>query len=155
MPSSGVVPADVQYYVPLMQHLSTDGRPEVRNSGVRTLFSVVVSHGAHLSQEQWQHCWWSMLFPLLRTVHHMSTTSSREEVHTRSLATIQQLECECPDGHDQQQMLTSDTVLHPIAGTGGGAGQAVGREREDAGPPQPQQRAEAGARSDTWHGPCC
>ena len=64
----------------LVQHLSTDGRPEVRNSGVRTLFSVVVSHGAHLSREQWQHCWWSMLFPLLRTVHHMSTTSSREEV---------------------------------------------------------------------------
>jgi C-terminal region of Mon2 protein len=63
-----------------MQHLSTDARPEVRNSGVRTLFSVVVSHGAHLSPEQWQHCWWSMLFPLLRTVHHMSTTSSREEV---------------------------------------------------------------------------
>lgn len=64
----------------VVQHLSTDGRPEVRNSGVRTLFSVVVSHGAHLSREQWQHCWWSMLFPLLRTVHHMSTTSSREEV---------------------------------------------------------------------------
>lgn len=64
----------------MVQRLSTDGRPEVRNSGVRTLYSVVVSHGAHLSREQWQHCWWSMLFPLLRTVHHMSTTSSREEV---------------------------------------------------------------------------
>ena len=62
------------------QHLSTDGRPEVRNSGVRTLFSVVVSHGGALSPEQWRHCWWSMLFPLLRTVHHMSTTSSQEEV---------------------------------------------------------------------------
>ena len=67
-----------------MQHLSTDGRPEVRNSGVRTLFSVVVSHGGSLSAEQWQHCWGSMLFPLLRDVHHMSTTSSREEVCSRA-----------------------------------------------------------------------
>ncbi len=66
------------------QHLSTDGRPEVRNSSVRTLFSVVVTHGGTLSPEQWQQAWWGMLFPLLRTVHHMSTTSSREEV--RALA---------------------------------------------------------------------
>ena len=57
-------------------------RPEVRNSGVRTLYSVVVSHGSKLSDAQWEHCVWGILFPLLRTVHHMSVTSSREEVRT-------------------------------------------------------------------------
>lgn len=57
-----------------------DARPEVRNSGVRTLFSVVVSQGGRLSPEQWRHVWWTMCFPLLRTVHHTSTTSNREEV---------------------------------------------------------------------------
>jgi hypothetical protein len=62
-----------------MQRLSTDTRPEVRNSGVRTLYSVVVSHGSKLSDAQWRQCFWGILFPLLRTVHHMSVTSSREE----------------------------------------------------------------------------
>ncbi len=57
-----------------------DPRPEVRNSGVRTLFSVVVSQGGRLSAGQWRHVWWAMCFPLLRTVHHTSTTSNREEV---------------------------------------------------------------------------
>lgn len=56
-----------------------DPRPEVRNSGVRTLFTVVVSQGGRLSAQQWRHVWWSMCFPLLRTVHHTSTTSNREE----------------------------------------------------------------------------
>ena len=65
-----------------MQSLSTDIRPEVRNSGVRTLYSVVVSHGAKLSEAQWRQCFWDILFPLLRTVHHMSVTSSREEAST-------------------------------------------------------------------------
>ena len=66
--------------MPLAQLLSTDVRPEVRNSGVRTLYSVVVSHGSKLSDAQWEHCVWGILFPLLRTVHQMSVTSSREEV---------------------------------------------------------------------------
>ncbi len=66
----------------LAQLLSTDVRPEVRNSGVRTLYSVVVSHGSKLSDTQWEHCVWGILFPLLRTVHQMSVTSSREEVRT-------------------------------------------------------------------------
>lgn len=62
-----------------------DARPEVRNSGVRTLFTVVVSQGGRLSPEQWRHVWWTMCFPLLRTVHHTSTTSNREEVRATPL----------------------------------------------------------------------
>ena len=64
-----------------MQGIScTDSRPEVRNSGVRTLFSVVVSQGSKMSASMWDDCMWEILFPLLRSVHHMSVTSSREEV---------------------------------------------------------------------------
>ena len=62
------------------QGLSTDARPEVRNSGVRTLFSVVAGQGARLSRPAWEECLWQMLFPLLRSVHHTAATSSREEV---------------------------------------------------------------------------
>lgn len=66
--------------VGLAQGLSTDTRPEVRNSGVRTLFAVVASQGTRLSHSAWEECLWQMLFPLLRSVHHTAATSSREEV---------------------------------------------------------------------------
>ena len=59
---------------------STDIRSEVRNCAVRTLFAVVVSQGNRMSSELWDECLWEILFPLLRSVHHMSVTSSREEV---------------------------------------------------------------------------
>ena len=59
---------------------STDNRSEVRNCAVRTLFAVVVSQGNRMSSELWDECLWEILFPLLRSVHHMSVTSSREEV---------------------------------------------------------------------------
>jgi hypothetical protein len=52
----------------------------VRNSGVRTLFSVVASQGGRLSARAWEECLWQMLFPLLRSVHHTAATASREEV---------------------------------------------------------------------------
>ena len=66
---------------PSVQGIScTDSRPEVRNSGVRTLFSVVVIQGSKMSASMWDDCMWEILFPLLRSVHHMSVTSSREEV---------------------------------------------------------------------------
>ena len=63
-----------------VQGLSTDARPEVRNSGVRTLFSVVAGHGARLSPAAWDEVLWEILFPLMRSVHQMAATSSREEV---------------------------------------------------------------------------
>ena len=70
-----------QALCPSVQGIScTDSRPEVRNSGVRTLFSVVVSQGSKMSASMWDDCMWEILFPLLRSVHHMSVTSSREEV---------------------------------------------------------------------------
>jgi hypothetical protein len=58
----------------------SDERPEVRNTAVRTLFLVVSSQGSRLSEEAWEEVLWQLLFPLLRSVHHMAATSSREEV---------------------------------------------------------------------------
>ena len=63
-----------------MQGLSTDTRPEVRNTGVRTLFSVVISQGSRLSQAAWDEALWEILFPLLQLVHQHAATSSRTEV---------------------------------------------------------------------------
>jgi hypothetical protein len=62
------------------QGLSQDTRPEVRNSGVRTLFAVVVHQGPRLSRALWEQCLWEMLFPLLRHAYLMSATASRDEV---------------------------------------------------------------------------
>ena len=64
----------------LLQGLSMDVRPEVRNSAVRTLFAVVAGQGARMSNSTWQECLWQILFPLLRSVHHLAATSSKEEV---------------------------------------------------------------------------
>lgn len=55
-------------------------RPEVRNSGVRTLFAVVVNQGPRLSRALWEQCLWEMLFPLLRHAYLMSATASKDEV---------------------------------------------------------------------------
>ncbi len=57
-----------------------DVRPEVRNSAVRTLFAVVAGQGGRMSSATWEECLWQMLFPLLRSVHHLAATSSKEEV---------------------------------------------------------------------------
>ena len=64
----------------LLQGLSTDVRPEVRNSAVRTLCAVVAGQGGRMSAPAWEECLWQMLFPLLRSVHHLAATSSKEEV---------------------------------------------------------------------------
>ncbi|BDA41918.1 Protein MON2 homolog [Coccomyxa sp. Obi] len=71
-----------------LQGLSTDTRPEVRNSGVRTLFAVVASQGTRFSHSVWEECLWQMLFPLLRSVHHTAATSSREEAAAEILGKV-------------------------------------------------------------------
>jgi hypothetical protein len=39
-----------------------------------------------MSAPAWEECLWQMLFPLLRSVHHLAATSSKEEVRVdRSL----------------------------------------------------------------------
>lgn len=60
--------------------MMSDVRPEVRNTAVRTLFLVVSSQGSRLSDAAWEEVMWQLLYPLLRSVHHMAATSSREEV---------------------------------------------------------------------------
>eukprot|EP00854_Cymbomonas_tetramitiformis_P009321 gene9321-11046_t len=51
-----------------LQALCSDLRPEVRNSGLRTLLSTLVSHGGKLPPSLWRRCLWEILFPLLDTV---------------------------------------------------------------------------------------
>ena len=67
-----------------LQGLSMDVRPEVRNSAARTLFAVVAGQGGRMRAPAWEECLWQMLFPLLRSVHHLAATSSKEEVRTRA-----------------------------------------------------------------------
>ena len=69
-----------------LQGLSMDVRPEVRNSAARTLFAVVAGQGGRMSALAWEECLWQMLFPLLRSVHHLAATSSKEEVRAHAPA---------------------------------------------------------------------
>ncbi|GMH33400.1 hypothetical protein BSKO_01234 [Bryopsis sp. KO-2023] len=63
----------------IMQTLSLDRRPEVRNSGVRTFFAVISSHGNRLPLDSWMRCLNDTMLPLLMSVYHISVTSSSEE----------------------------------------------------------------------------
>lgn len=65
--------------------ISKDARPEVRNSGSRSLFAMVAAHGNRLSADLWSTCLWEKLFPLLRYSFHMSVTSSKEEAEAALL----------------------------------------------------------------------
>eukprot|EP00775_Hariotina_reticulata_P011566 gene11566-11710_t len=72
----------VELLVKLFTHLrkiSMDPRPEVRNSGVRTLFLAVGSQAAKFSPVTWRYCLWEILFPLVAYVHVMADTSSNAE----------------------------------------------------------------------------
>jgi len=63
-----------------LKTVSMDSRFEVRNSSVRTLFLAVCSNGLKFSDTTWSEVVWDILLPLLRHTHHMSTTSSSEEM---------------------------------------------------------------------------
>ncbi len=52
---------------------------------MRTFFTVVVSQGAKLTTPVWDELLWEMMFPLLHTVHHISATSSKEEVMLKAI----------------------------------------------------------------------
>ena len=41
---------------------------------------MVAGQGGRMSSATWEECLWQMLFPLLRSVHHLAATSSKEEV---------------------------------------------------------------------------
>ena len=58
----------------------------MRNTGVRTLFSVVISQGGRFSEAAWDEALWDILFPLVQSIHQMAATSSKAEVHAYSAA---------------------------------------------------------------------
>lgn len=72
-----------------LQNLASDLRPEVRNSGLRTLFGVVMSQWERLERRRREAALWEMLFPLLRHAFQMSVTSSKEEVRQSFLGGVQ------------------------------------------------------------------
>ncbi|KAM3287601.1 protein MON2 isoform X3 [Capsicum chacoense] len=71
----------------LLQNLSADERPEVRNSAVRTLFQILGSHGQKLSKSMWEDCLWNYIFPTLDRSSHMAATSSKIEWQGKELGT--------------------------------------------------------------------
>ncbi|KAK9810126.1 hypothetical protein WJX72_005196 [[Myrmecia] bisecta] len=101
-----------------LQGLSMDTRPEVRNSGVRTLYLVVVSQGGRLSSVAWDECLWEMLFPLLRQVYHMSATSSREEAKAEVLGKLKGVSVKMLIHHSRnsEQKQWDETLVLALSG---------------------------------------
>lgn len=101
-----------------LQSLSQDPRPEVRNSGARTLFAVVVTQGPRLSRPLWELCLWEMLFPLLRHAFHMSATSSREESEATLLGRSrgEQVRLVMHHSRNTEQKQWDETVVVAVGG---------------------------------------
>lgn len=99
---------------------STDNRSEVRNCAVRTLFAVVVSQGNRMSSELWDECLWEILFPLLRAVHHMSVTSSREETKGEVLGRLRGVSVKMLMHHSRnsEQKQWDETLVLALSGMG-------------------------------------
>lgn len=57
----------------------------MRNSGVRTLFLAMGSHGGKFSAATLRECVWDMLLPLVGHCHNLSETSSNEEIGASEL----------------------------------------------------------------------
>ena len=63
-----------------LRQLSTDPRPEVRNSACRTLFAAVGGQAARgLDAGAWRYVLWEVLLPLATYAHLMGDTSSSQE----------------------------------------------------------------------------
>ncbi|KAK9811035.1 hypothetical protein WJX73_008056 [Symbiochloris irregularis] len=103
-----------------LQGVSTDPRPEVRNSSVRTLFSVVASHGARLSGPAWDEALWEILFPLMRLVHQMTASSSKEEAQAEILGKSKGEEVAMLVHHSRnsEQKQWDETLVLAISGMG-------------------------------------
>ncbi|XP_078175701.1 ARM repeat superfamily protein isoform X2 [Carex rostrata] len=71
----------------ILQKLSADERPEVRNSAIRTLFQTLSSHGQKISRSMWEDCLWTYVFPILDLVSHLASTSSKDEWQGKELGT--------------------------------------------------------------------
>jgi len=101
-----------------LQSLSQDPRPEVRNSGARTLFAVVVTQGPRLSRGLWELCLWDMLFPLLRHAFHMSATSSKEESEATLLGRSrgEQVRLVMHHSRNTEQKQWDETVVVAVGG---------------------------------------
>ncbi|WIA43332.1 hypothetical protein OEZ86_009826 [Tetradesmus obliquus] len=70
---------EVAYLFVAQKKISVDPRPEVRNSGVRTLFLAVGSQASRFDAQTLRYCLWEILFPLVTYVHVVGDTSSSAE----------------------------------------------------------------------------
>ena len=101
-----------------LYNISQDARPEVRNSGARTLFAMVSAHGNRLSMKIWEQCLWEKLFPLLRYSFHMSITSSKEEAEAALLGKSkgEQVRLVVHHSRNTEQKQWDETVVVCLAG---------------------------------------
>ena len=98
--------------------LSRDERPEVRNSGVRTIFAAVVGQGPRLTKALWKETLWDMLFPLLSHAFLKSATSSKEEAEATLLGNSRGKEVRMVVHHSRnsEQKQWDETVVMALTG---------------------------------------
>ena len=84
-PTSLAASQSLFYLIIVLQELSVDKRPEVRNSGIRSFFAAMVSYGSKFCLDDWNRCLSDVLLPLLKSVYYISMTSSSDETEAVEL----------------------------------------------------------------------
>ncbi|KAJ5072972.1 protein mon2 [Anaeramoeba ignava] len=62
----------------ILQSLTTDPRPEVRDSSLQTFFLALSSHGSHLDSSGWETATWQILFPMLASIKTENTIAKTQ-----------------------------------------------------------------------------
>ncbi|ORX54448.1 hypothetical protein DM01DRAFT_1035596 [Hesseltinella vesiculosa] len=102
----------------LLQQLSlvcVDGRPEVRNGAIQTLFRTILMNGNVLGTHQWQTCLWQILFPLLDAIKQTSLAASLAPNNDTTAAANPLVLHHSRDTADKQWDETKVLVLNGIA----------------------------------------
>ncbi|CAO3586280.1 unnamed protein product [Absidia cylindrospora] len=60
-----------------LSRICVDGRPEVRNGAIQTLFRTIMMNGNELGPHLWQACIWHVLFPLLDAIRLASIQAAK------------------------------------------------------------------------------
>ena len=99
-------------------HLSLDARPEVRNSAVRTLCSIMVACASKLSTETWRVCTLDILFPLLVQINKHAANATEVPVQGERLSRFRDTRMDVHHSrntHEKQWRETKVTALQGSA----------------------------------------
>lgn len=99
-----------------LRHLSLDPRPEVRNSAVRTLCSIMVACASKLSTETWRECTLEILFPLLLQINKHAANATEAPVQGERLSRFGETRMDVHHSRNTREKQWRETKVTAVQG---------------------------------------